>query len=135
MRRNQSFFEPSHAGDRQRPTRGRASEDDDDRDEHGGVPDEDEDAYEDDDDRVGQARGDDDDDEPDDRGRVERAGAAREEEDGDDDDGDQRVAHRPNPLPAREEDEEEIAEADIMEVLDADGRRGDDRRGMEGSNT
>jgi hypothetical protein len=35
-------------------------------------------------------------------------------------DGAQRVGFRPNPLPAREEDEEEIAEADIMEVLDDD---------------
>jgi hypothetical protein len=30
------------------------------------------------------------------------------------------VAHRPNPLPAREEDEEELAEADILEELDLD---------------
>jgi len=32
----------------------------------------------------------------------------------------QRIAYRPNPLPAREEEEEEIAEADIMEILDDD---------------
>lgn len=31
-----------------------------------------------------------------------------------------RVAHRPNPLPAREEDEEELAEADILRELDLD---------------
>lgn len=35
-------------------------------------------------------------------------------------DGAQRVGYRPNPLPAREEDEEDVAEADIMEVLDDD---------------
>ncbi|HEY6177265.1 MAG TPA: hypothetical protein VIX73_22565 [Kofleriaceae bacterium] len=36
------------------------------------------------------------------------------------DDREQRVARRPNPLPAREEDEEELAEADILEELDLD---------------
>jgi hypothetical protein len=30
------------------------------------------------------------------------------------------VANRPNPLPGREEDEEELAEADILEELDLD---------------
>ncbi len=34
------------------------------------------------------------------------------------DDREHRVAHRPNPLPAREEDEEELAEADILRELD-----------------
>ena len=36
------------------------------------------------------------------------------------DDREHRVTHRPNPLPAREEDEEEIAEADILHELDLD---------------
>jgi hypothetical protein len=31
-----------------------------------------------------------------------------------------RVAHRVNPLPLREEEEEELSEADIMEELDDD---------------
>jgi hypothetical protein len=31
-----------------------------------------------------------------------------------------RVAHRPNPLPAREEDEVELAEADLLHQLDLD---------------
>jgi hypothetical protein len=58
-------------------------------------------------------------DEEDGRGRDDR-------DDRDDDlaryDGDreQRVANRPNPLPSREEDEEELAEADILEELDLD---------------
>ena len=39
---------------------------------------------------------------------------------GDDGDREHRVARRPNPLPAREEDEEELAEADILEELDLD---------------
>jgi hypothetical protein len=30
------------------------------------------------------------------------------------------VANRPNPLPGREQDEEELAEADILEELDLD---------------
>ncbi|HMG24603.1 MAG TPA: hypothetical protein VK607_24875 [Kofleriaceae bacterium] len=34
------------------------------------------------------------------------------------DDREHRVAHRPNPLPSREEDEEELAEADILDELD-----------------
>ena len=36
------------------------------------------------------------------------------------DDREHRVAHRPNPLPSREEDEEELAEADILRELDFD---------------
>jgi hypothetical protein len=36
------------------------------------------------------------------------------------DDREHTVAHRPNPLPAREEDEEELAEADILEELQLD---------------
>lgn len=36
------------------------------------------------------------------------------------DDREHRVAHRPNPLPAREEDEEDLAEADILHELDLD---------------
>ena len=36
------------------------------------------------------------------------------------DDREHRVAHRPNPLPAREEDDEELAEADILEEIDLD---------------
>jgi hypothetical protein len=35
------------------------------------------------------------------------------------DDREHRVVHRPNPLPSREEDEEELAESDILEALDA----------------
>jgi hypothetical protein len=46
----------------------------------------------------------------DDRDDDEPAGGA--------DDREHRVAHRPNPLPAREEDEEELAEADILRELD-----------------
>jgi len=38
-----------------------------------------------------------------------------------------RVAHRVNPLPIREEEEEELSEADIMEELDDD-----DLKKMEG---
>ena len=34
------------------------------------------------------------------------------------DDQEHRVAHRPNPLPSREEDEEEVAEADLFELDD-----------------
>lgn len=40
--------------------------------------------------------------------------------DDDDDDLEIGVAHRPSRSPLREEDEEEIAEDDIMEQLDAD---------------
>ena len=55
-------------------------------------------------------------DDDDGRGRDDRDdGLAR-----DDNDREQRVANRPNPLPAREEDEEELAEADILEELDLD---------------
>ena len=36
------------------------------------------------------------------------------------DDREHRVAHRPNPLPSREEDEEELADADILEDRDLD---------------
>jgi len=36
------------------------------------------------------------------------------------DDREHAVAHRVNPLPAREEDEEELAEADILHELDLD---------------
>jgi hypothetical protein len=36
------------------------------------------------------------------------------------DDREHRVVHRPNPLPAREEDEEELAEADLLHELDLD---------------
>lgn len=42
------------------------------------------------------------------------------------DDREHRVAHRPNPLPSREEDEEELAEADILEDLDLDEDDEDD---------
>lgn len=49
--------------------------------------------------------------------------AALDDRDGDEpahgaDDREHRVAHRPNPLPSREEDEEELAEADILRELD-----------------
>ena len=49
--------------------------------------------------------------------------AALDDRDGDeparaDDDREHRVAHRPNPLPAREENEEDLAEADILRELD-----------------
>lgn len=43
-----------------------------------------------------------------------------------DDDREHRVARRPNPLPAREEEEEELAEADILEELDLDDLDDDD---------
>jgi hypothetical protein len=36
------------------------------------------------------------------------------------DDREHRVAHRPSPLPGREEDEEELAEADLHRELDLD---------------
>jgi hypothetical protein len=36
------------------------------------------------------------------------------------DDREHRVVRRPNPLPGREEDEEELAEADFLEELDLD---------------
>ena len=54
---------------------------------------------------------------------ADRAAQGREERDDepdDDDDREHRVAHRPNPLPSREEDEEDLAEADILEELDLD---------------
>lgn len=41
-----------------------------------------------------------------------------DELDSEPDDREHRVAHRPNPLPVREEDEEELSEADILEELD-----------------
>jgi hypothetical protein len=66
---------------------------------------------------------------PDDRGEGARgtpAGVPDDEPDPDDDDREHRVAHRPNPLPAREEDEEELAEADILDELDLEDY---DRRG------
>jgi hypothetical protein len=46
--------------------------------------------------------------------------------DGDEDDEGHRVVHRPNPLPEREEEEEELAEADILDELEIDEF---DRRG------
>lgn len=42
------------------------------------------------------------------------------------DDQGHRVARRPNPLPSREEDEEELAEADIVEAFDLDEEIEDD---------
>jgi hypothetical protein len=42
------------------------------------------------------------------------------------DDQEHRVARRPNPLPSREEDEEELAEADIVEASDLDDEVEDD---------
>ena len=64
------------------------------------------------------------DDEPDEAFDLEdRRNQARENRDDEPDEdsgGEQRVAHRPNPLPSREEDEEELAEADILEELDLD---------------
>ena len=62
------------------------------------------------------------DDELDDR----RERDVREDDPAADDDQEHRVAHRPNPLPAREEDEEELAEADILEELDLDDIEDDD---------
>lgn len=44
----------------------------------------------------------------------------RDDEPDDDDDREHRVARRPSPLPSREEDDEELAEADILEELDLD---------------
>lgn len=57
--------------------------------------------------------------EPFDDDREDR-GFREDEPERDADDREHRVAHRPNPLPAREEDEEELAEADILEELDLD---------------
>jgi hypothetical protein len=56
---------------------------------------------------------------------IEPPSAALDDRDGDEpahgrDDREHRVAHRPNPLPAREEDEEDLAEADILRELDFD---------------
>lgn len=55
---------------------------------------------------------------------IELPSAALDDRDGDEfargDDREHRVAHRPNPLPVREEDEEELAEADILRELDFD---------------
>lgn len=58
-------------------------------------------------------------------------GVLADEPDTDDgeDDREHRVAHRPNPLPSREEDEEELAEADILEELDLEDEDEDARRG------
>ena len=42
------------------------------------------------------------------------------DDDPEDDDPEHRVVRRPNPLPSREEDEEELAEADILEEIDLD---------------
>jgi hypothetical protein len=42
------------------------------------------------------------------------------DEDPEDDGRERRVVRRPNPLPSREEDEEELAEADILEEIDLD---------------
>jgi hypothetical protein len=39
---------------------------------------------------------------------------------GDDEEREYGVSHKPNPVPSREEEEEELAEADIMEKLDLD---------------
>jgi hypothetical protein len=53
---------------------------------------------------------------------TELPGAALDDRDRDEpargDDRERCVAHRPNPLPSREEDEEELAEADILRELD-----------------
>jgi hypothetical protein len=57
------------------------------------------------------------------------------EEHGDDADEDRAygVAHRPNLLPIREEDEQDLAEADIMEELELDeGSELDELMSMEG---
>ena len=67
------------------------------------------------------------DDEPDEavdrEDRIDQAHQIRDDEPDDDDDREHGVARRPNPLPSREEDEEELAEADILEELDIeDGR-------------
>jgi len=56
---------------------------------------------------------------------IELPSASLDDRDGDEpapgaDDREHRVAHRPNPLPAREEDEEELAEADLLRELDFD---------------
>ena len=51
----------------------------------------------------------------------------REDDDEPIEDREYAVAHRPNPLPIREEEEQELSEADIMEELDFD-----DLKGMEG---
>lgn len=51
----------------------------------------------------------------------------RDDDDDQAEEREQRVAHRVNPLPLREEEEEELSEADIMEELDID-----DLKKMEG---
>jgi hypothetical protein len=56
---------------------------------------------------------------------IELPSASLDDRDGDEtapgaDDREHRVAHRPNPLPAREEDEEELATADLLRELDFD---------------
>jgi hypothetical protein len=43
-----------------------------------------------------------------------------DEDDEDAEDGEHRVAHKPDPLPTREQEEAELAEADIVEHLDLD---------------
>lgn len=79
-----------------------------------------------------------DDREPDDRepdagdeqlGRPERR---RDDEDDALEDREHSVAHRPNPLPIREEEEEELSEADIMEELDMEELDADDLKQMDG---
>jgi|GEM_PF-5569715 len=50
----------------------------------------------------------------------------REDDDVDDGDREIGVARRVNPLPLREEEEEELSEADIMEELDLDELDDDD---------
>lgn len=56
---------------------------------------------------------------------IELPSASLDDRDGEEaahgpDDREHRVAHRPNPLPSREEDEEELAEADLLRELDFD---------------
>jgi hypothetical protein len=74
---------------------------------------------------------------PDDREPLngeDRLGQAQRVPDDEVDDGDREigVAHRPNPLPLREEEEEELSEADIMEELDMTALDADDLAKMEG---
>lgn len=63
-----------------------------------------------------------DDREPDDDGDqlIGKAHPQRDDDAEDVEDREHRVAHRANPLPLREEEEEELSEADIMEELDDD---------------
>jgi hypothetical protein len=64
-------------------------------------------------------------------GKPQRLREIDDEDDGDGD-GEIGVSHRINPLPLREEEAEELSEADIMEELDMEALDADDLAKMEG---